>query len=222
MMTPSSVSAVTSRHAGQASRGRRTASDSGRPGTLSGRPSKTPYAVMLDERRLAVHRVVEHAQLAAERLDDALQAEADAEHRDAAAARRAGPGRARRNRRGGPGRARSESGRGDFVDQLQREAGAIGDHFRAGLPRVVGERVDEAVVVVDQQQFGRRRRGQFGARRLPSASSGRPRARKKPVALRRVSCSSSGGHGIVEQRRARRIAARCRRAGGPCGSGCRY
>ena len=41
-----------------------------------------------------------------------------------------------------------------FVDQAQRESCAVRDDFRAGLPDIVGERLNEAVVVVDEQEPG--------------------------------------------------------------------
>ena len=83
-MTPSSVSAVTSKTVGKPFADgveRVIAADLQVLGQAL-EHAATPLC--LDERVLAVHRVVEHAEFAAERFDDALQAKAYAEDRDAA------------------------------------------------------------------------------------------------------------------------------------------
>ena len=102
MMTPSSVSAVTSRHAGKvfAAREQRVVAAHLE---LLGQALENADAAVAHGGRLAVHGVIEHAQFAAERLHNALQAQADAEHRARPGAPRSSPGRARRNRAGRPG-----------------------------------------------------------------------------------------------------------------------
>ena len=54
--------------------------------------------------------------------------------------------------RSGPGEIRIRSG-AIFAISSEGNARAIGHHFGAGLARVVRQRVDEAIVVVDQQQL---------------------------------------------------------------------
>ena len=106
-----------------------------------------------------MHGVVEHAQLAAERLHNALQSQADAEHRHAQPHRRLHQfGHAEIGGAAGTGRDQDQARR-QLRDQLRRKAGAIGHHFGAGLARVVGQRVDEAIVVIHQQQFRAGARG---------------------------------------------------------------
>src|ERR1700688_2855747 len=43
--------------------------------------------------------------------------------------------------------------RSNLADELRWNSGTVGSHFGAGLPRVVGESVNEAVVIIHQQQF---------------------------------------------------------------------
>ena len=83
---------------------------------------KHSYIAMLDIRRLAMHWIIQHAQFAAECFNSPLQAQTDAEHRDASLRRVAHrlpePG----NRQAARARAKSESDRVRCVDELQREA----------------------------------------------------------------------------------------------------
>ncbi len=54
---------------------------------------------------------------------------------------------------GRPGPGENQNQRGlQALDQIEREAGAIRHHFGAGLARVIRQRVDEAILVIDQQQ----------------------------------------------------------------------
>ena len=144
--------------------------------------------------RLAVHGIVEHAQLPAESFHDTLQAQTHSEHRHAqpdGGLHHAGHAEIF----GAPGSGRDQDHAGRHLrNQLRRKSGAIGHDLRAGLARVVGQGVDEAIVVVHQQQF------HAGARRFPhhrrarlAAATSAPIVRKKPVAFRRVSRSSMAG-----------------------------
>ena len=117
-----------------------------------GQPFEDAHIAMNHGGRLAVHRIVEHAQFAAERFYDSLQSQAHAKHRNA---RASGKFHQIGNTEiGGAARTRRDQDqvRRQVQDQLMRNSRAIGHHFGAGLARVVGQRVDEAVVVVHQQQ----------------------------------------------------------------------
>ena len=87
-----------------------------------------------------------------------------------------------------------------------RNSRAIGHHFGAGLARVIGQRVDEAVVVVDQQQFhalpALSAMAHLGRLRLSSASQGA----EKSSGLEARLLFFQLGNRIVEQRRAGAIA----------------
>jgi hypothetical protein len=106
--------------------------------------------------------------------------------------------------RPGPGRNQNQVRR-DLRDQLRRKSGAIRDHLGAGLPRVVRQRVDEAIVVIHQQQL-RAGAPLFAAILSAAAAWPRPacgRSRWPSAAFRALPSRDR----IVEQRRARRISA---------------
>mmetsp|Transcript_37491 Transcript_37491/g.79876 ORF Transcript_37491/g.79876 Transcript_37491/m.79876 type:complete len:371 (+) Transcript_37491:484-1596(+) len=101
--------------------------------------------------RLAVLRVGEHAELAAVVLDNALQAEADSEDGDSVLEHHLDGG-AQIEVLGAAGAGREDAdGRLEPRDLGFGEAEAQRRHGGAGLPQVVGERVHERVLVVDQQ-----------------------------------------------------------------------
>ena len=52
--------------------------------------------------------------------------------------------------RPGPGEIRIMSEQ--LLRSTERKAGAVRDNFRAGLPRIIRECMDEAVIVIDEQQ----------------------------------------------------------------------
>ena len=112
---------------------------------------KDALILMDHERWLTVHGIIQHAQLAAKRLHDSLQAQADSKHRNASVRgilhqfRHAEVGRTLRARRN------QDEMRRDFANELGRNSGAVSGHLGAGLPRIVSQRVDEAVVVIHQQ-----------------------------------------------------------------------
>src|SRR5579863_7592822 len=93
---------------------------------------------MTDQRGLAVHGIVEYAELAAERFDHALQSEADAEYRNfefrGVADER---WHAEIFGAAGPGRDQDQA-RCDGCYEVEREARAIGHYFGAGLAGVIG------------------------------------------------------------------------------------
>src|SRR6266478_5968319 len=102
-------------------------------------------------RRLAMHRVIEHAELAAKRLHDSLQAQTYAENRNAGAGGEFHE--IRHTKIGWSARSwRNQNElRLDLENKVARNSGGVGDYFGAGLARIIGKRVNEAIVVVDQQ-----------------------------------------------------------------------
>src|SRR5579871_5511690 len=136
-----------------------------------GQAGENPQAAMADQRRLSMHRVSQHAQLAAKGFDDSLQSEADAENRDFEPGGAANQlQNAEIGRTAGAGRDQNQR-RLLALDQFERESGAIGEHFGPRLARVIRERVDETVFVVDQQQFDAS--SVFRGRRVAFRDSGR-------------------------------------------------
>lgn len=106
-------------------------------------------------RLLAVHRVVEYIQFSAERFNNSLQSQADAKDWDALLrailhclgdSKVAWPPRARRYQ---------YQRRVDFANQRQIEASAVSDNFCTCLTRVICQRVDKAIVVVNEHQLDR-------------------------------------------------------------------
>ena len=154
-----------------------------------------------DHRRLAVHRDIEHVEHAAEILDDPLQAEADAENREMRArpGDRASRAIAKSAGRPGPGDSTTRSGRSPCRSSMRAEIRAHRRDFGAGGANVAGERVDERILVIDQQH-------------LPAAPGGIDRRRRLPQPLgsarsRRTARTPSIGSRLP------RLAGRCRTAG---------
>ncbi len=143
-----------------------------------------------------MHRVGQNAKLAAERLHDSLQSQAHAEHRNARVRRVLHQLRhAEIFRSSRPGRNQNHIGL-NRVEHLERRARPIRHYFGAGLARVIRQRVDEAVVVIDQQQLHSRKVVIFvhaRGRLRRSAAAAAPSSRKNPVAFSRVSRSSDAG-----------------------------
>src|SRR4051812_41206370 len=118
------------------------------------KPVEQPFAVVLDLRRLAVHRHVPH-DAPAERLPERLVAEADAKRRHAGL-REATHGLDR-----DPGLVRrAGAGRDDDAvvapcEQLVDRRGVVADDVEVGaqLAQVLNEVIGERVVVVDHQDF---------------------------------------------------------------------
>ena len=144
-----------------------------------------------------MHRVVEHAERAAEVLDHALQPEADAEDGHAALHERlrSVPDTSKSRGVPGPGDSTTRSG-ASVVERVARESRARSvDHLGARLAQVVGQRVHERVLVVDEQDALARARaaaashGLGGGRRAPA----RRMASRNAEALSCVSRSSSSG-----------------------------
>ena len=164
MMTPSSVRAVISRHCRKLLRNRVKRVIAAYAELLR-QPFEHAEVAVPDQRRLAVHRD-SRARLTRRRtLPPCLASRGTLRRPEFRASRRGGSARERRNPPGGPGRAKPESATAATCSISSRgKPGAIGHHFGAGLARVVRERVDEAVFVIDQQQahsgagFGRVRR----------------------------------------------------------------
>ena len=160
------------------------------------------FAAMAHHRRLAMHRIRQHAELAAKCLDDALQTQANSEHRNACL-RRVLHELRYAEVFGATGTRRDQDHvRVDRVEHLEWRSRAIRDYFRSRLARVIRQRVDEAIVVVDQQQLHLEQLVLF----VSGLRNG----------LRAQQPEESGGFqpgfpflgcrvGIVQQRRARRI-----------------
>ena len=207
MTTPSSLSAVTAQLGGQRLADARTASGSGRRVNSLRQPLEERGRRARGSReRLAVHRVVEHAELAAEVLDHALQAEADAEDREPALEQRVERAATRRSRSAcpGPGESTTRSG-SQRVELARREAARAASSPRrrsgAGSWPACGR----------TSPGGRRaaRAGRApGARRRRRAPPRRPRGRRRSASRNADALSSRlallrVGIGVVEQRRAR-------------------
>src|SRR5581483_5423645 len=112
-------------------------------------------ARVMDHRGLAVHDLARAHDTRAERLTDALVAEADAEYRDLAAEL---PHECERDARliRGAGAGRDDDARGrSLADFLDRECVVAHDlDVFAELAQVLDEVVGEAVVVVDHENHG--------------------------------------------------------------------
>ena len=124
----------------------------------------------MHDRGLAVHRHVQQAERAAEIFDNALQSEAHAEDRDALFDQQI-KGFANREI-GGPARPRRQHDEVGTQPLAQLLAGKVvtqGRHRRAGRAYIAGQRVHEAILVIDQQHLastaGARLRGCCGPRR---------------------------------------------------------
>jgi hypothetical protein len=139
----------------------------GADGARRGQALEQARAVVHDVPALAVARLGQYVEGTPERLDRALQAEANAELRDAAAGKGAHQGRhAELRGRAGPRRMHDEVGL-QREDRVDAEAVAVGRDRRPRLAEIVGERVDEAVLVVDHDdvEAGTDRVGRVRARR---------------------------------------------------------
>ena len=178
-------------------------------------PGEDALAVVLDERRLAVQERLRGPDLAAERLDDRLVAEADAERRhprpepadqldrDARVLRTAGTGGDRRGAMGS-----SALGLLDR-DRVVPEDPHLGPELLEQVHEVVGERV----VVIEHQQQTRPPPGRWPPRARP-ACSGTPRARRPVRSLPR----SRRPPGAARPRReGRSSGSRCRCRASPSG-----
>ena len=115
-----------------------------------GQAFENALACVANDGRFTVHGVIENPQFASKSLHDSLQAQADAEDWNVEFYRPfyqlidpeiGGAARA--------GRDQKQIGLQVF-EEIQVEAGAIGRHLRACLPGVIRQRVDEAIVVIDQ------------------------------------------------------------------------
>ena len=206
MITPSSLSAVTASSSGKArALGEQRVVAADREALAAGPSNSRPPQHARPRDGLPCIGYVEHAERAAEILDDALQAEAHAEHRHARAAaqRRASP-HAKSSGRPGPGDSTTRSGRSPSSSRARAKSGAQRRHLGAGLAEVVGQRVHERVLVVDQQHppaarraWPRRWRPRRSPRRSPRIAS---RQRRRLQLASRA--SSASGSRVVEQRRA--------------------
>jgi len=96
---------------------------------------------------LAVHGVVQHGQVAAECLHNACKPRhtpnTGRPSRTAVLTRPGTP-----NPRARPVRVKSRSGWAPVGNQIRGKTGAVGDHLGAGLAGVVGDGLDEAIVVI--------------------------------------------------------------------------
>ena len=125
-------------------------------GELARQPGEEPPAPDLDTRGLAVHGVVEHTELAPQVLHDALEPEADPEGRNPAREQRVQrPRQIEIARRAGAGREDHQVGP-QVVEDARREAGPPRRHLSTGLAEIVRQRVDERVLVVDQEHAAAR------------------------------------------------------------------
>src|SRR5579859_6271174 len=100
--------------------------------------------------RFAVHRIIQHAELTTKRFDDSLQAETHPKHRNSRACRELH--QIRHAKVGWPARAwrYKYEMRREIQNQFVRNTRAISHYLGAGLPCVIGQRVDKAVVIVDE------------------------------------------------------------------------
>ena len=102
-----------------------------------------------DVRSFPMHGVIQNIQFPAERLDNALQTEAYAEDRDAHLC--GVPHQIRHAEITGAartGRDQYQCWR-DLLDHLRRDASAVSDDLGSGLAPVVGQGMNEAIVVID-------------------------------------------------------------------------
>ena len=151
MMTPSSLSAVTSRHAGQLFANREQGMIAAYAEFFRQTFENTHAAMVLPA--TACRAWDNPARPARRRTPPPCPANPGTRQTpEFRAWRRAEPARARRNPPAARARRDQDQRRRQLLDHLQREARAIGDHFRAGLARVIRQRVDEAIFVIHQQQ----------------------------------------------------------------------
>jgi hypothetical protein len=118
---------------------------------LGRQPLEEPPAQHPDAGGLAVNGWIEHAERAAAVLDHALKAEAHAERRDAAVNQRGDrAGHVEIPRRAGTRREHRQV-RLHVVERGLGKAAAQRHDLGAGLAQIVGERVDERILMIDEQ-----------------------------------------------------------------------
>src|SRR3569623_2812846 len=132
---------------------------------LPGQSLKNTLPLVDNFRWLSVNRVRHPTKCASKRLHNPLQAQANAKYRDSFLRRM--PHQTGNAEIGRPAATRRNQNqvRIHAIQNLERYPGAIGHHLGARLPRVIGERVDEAIVVIDEQQTTLRRFGNSRSRR---------------------------------------------------------